>query len=163
MPSWIQIQTNTLGSMLPPLYIYYMVTIKMVKYVPMLLKPSLSWLARAGTRGMSVTQHTRITICPRQTPLLGRFYWAPKSCQVTSLAGKHVTNFQMTVEICFLFGKLSDHASVISFPGFGYFFLNRELFPIVRLHIYILLHFTFEFSEGAIPIPRPNICSNTPS
>ena len=30
-PTWIQIQTNTLGPMLPPLYIYYMVTVKMVK------------------------------------------------------------------------------------------------------------------------------------
>ena len=71
----------------------------------------------------------------------------------------------MAVEICFLFGKtiillLSDRVSVISFAGFGYFFLNRELFPIVRLHIYILLHFTFEFSGAAIPIPRPKICSN---
>ena len=50
--------------------------------VEMLLKPSLSWLARAGTRGMSVTQLTRITICPRHRLLLGRFYRAPKSCQV---------------------------------------------------------------------------------
>ena len=40
------------------------------------------------------------------------------------------------------------------------FFLNRELVLIVRLHIYILLHFTFEFSGGAILIPRPIICSN---
>ena len=44
----------------------------------------------------------------------------------------------------------------------GYFFLNRELFPIVRLHINILLHFTFEFLGGAIPIPCPKICSNAP-
>ena len=79
------------------------------------------------------------------------------------MAGKHVINFQMAVEICFLFGKtiilLSDLVSVISFAGFGYFFLNRELFPIVRLHVYLLFHFTFEFSGGAIPIPRPKICS----
>ena len=86
----------------------------------------------------------------------------------TSSVGKHVINFQMAVEICFLFGKtiillLSDRVSIISFAGFGYFFLNRELFPIVRLHIYILLYFTFEFSSGAIPIPSPNICSNAPS
>ena len=52
----------------------------------------------------------------------------------TSLVGKHVINFQMAVEICFLFAKtiillLSDRVSVISFAGFGYFFLNRELFP----------------------------------
>ena len=117
---------------------------------------------------MSVAQLTPISICPMHSPLLGRFYWVPKLCQVTSLAGKHVINFQMAVEICFLFGKtiillLLDCASVISFAGFGYFFLNRELFPIVRLHIYILLHFTFEFSGGAIPIPRPKICSNAPS
>ena len=64
----------------------------------------------------------------------------------------------MAVEICFLFGKiiillLSDRVSVISFAGFGYFFLNRVLFPIVRLHVYILFHFTFEFSGRAIPIP----------
>ena len=95
--------------------------------VAMLLEPSLSWLARAGTRGMLVTQLTRIAICPRHRPLPGRFYRAPKSCQVSSLAGKHVINFQMAVEICFLFGKtilllLSDRVSVMSFPGFGYFF-----------------------------------------
>ena len=65
------------------------------------------------------------------------------------------------------FGKtitllLSDRLSITSFAGFGYFFLNRELFPIVRLHIYILLHFTFEFSGGAVPIPRPKICLNAP-
>ena len=125
--------------------------------------------SRAGTRGMSVTQLTRITICPRHRPLLGRFYRAPKSCQVTSLAGKHVINFQMAVEIRFLFGKtfillLSDDVNVISFAGFGYFsfFFNRELFPIVGLHLHILLHFTFEFLGGAIPIPRPKICSNGP-
>ena len=77
------------------------------------------------------------------------------------MAGEHVINFQMAVEICFLFGKLSDRVSVTSFAGFGFFFfLNRELVPIVRLHIYILLHFTFEISGGAIPIPRPIICSN---
>ena len=119
------------------------------------------------TRGLSVTQLTRITICPRHGPLLGRLYRASKSCQVASLAGKHVINFQMAVEICFLFGKtiillLSDRVSVISFAGFG-FFLNRELFPTVRLHVYILFHFTFEFSGGAIPIPRPKLCSNAPS
>ena len=136
--------------------------------VAMLLKPSLSWLARAGTRVMSVTQFTRITISPKHRPLLGRFYRAPKSSQVTSLVGKHVINFQIAVEICCLFGKtiillLSDRLSIISFAGFGYFFLNRELFPIVRLHIYILLHFTFEFSGGAIPIPRLKFCSNAPS
>ena len=69
----------------------------------------------------------------------------------------------MTVEICFLLGNtiillLSDREIVL-----GYFFLNRESFPIVRLHIYILLYFPFEFSGGAIPIPRPKICSNAPS
>ena len=74
----------------------------------------------------------------------------------------------MAVEICFLFGKtivllLSDRVSAVSFAGFGYFFLNRELFPIVRLLIYILLHFTFEFLGGTIPIPRRKICSNAPS
>ena len=52
---------------------------------------------------------------------------------------------------------------IISFADFGYFFLNRELFPIVRLHIYILLLFNFEFSGGAIPIPRPKFCLNAPS
>ena len=73
--------------------------------VAMLLKPSLTWPARGGTRGMSVTQLKPIFICPMHRPLLGRFYWVPKSCQVTSLTGKHVINFQMAVEICFLFGK----------------------------------------------------------
>ena len=135
--------------------------------VAMLLKPCLPWPARGGTRGMSVTQLKPISICPMQRPLLGRFYQVPKSCQVTSLAGKHVINFQMAVEICFLFGKtiilLSDLVSVISFAGFGYFFLNRELFPIVRLHVYLLFHFTFEFSGGAIPIPCLKCCLNAPS
>ena len=75
------------------------------------------------------------TICPRHRPLLGRFYRAAKSSQATRPA----------VEVCFLFGKnnkllLSDRVSVISFPGFGYFFLNRELISIVRLPIYMLLH-----------------------
>ena len=74
----------------------------------------------------------------------------------------------MAVEICFLFGKtitllLSDRVNVIPFAGFGYFFWNRKLFRIVRLHIYILLHFTFEFLGAAVPIPRPKICSNAPS
>ena len=46
---------------------------------------------------------------------------------------ENTSNFQMAVEICFLFGKtiillLSDRVSVMSFRGFGYFFLNRELF-----------------------------------
>ena len=71
--------------------------------VTKLLKPSLSWLARKGTLGMSVTQLTPISICPRHRPLLGRFYRVLKSCQVTSLAGKHARNFQMAVEICFWF------------------------------------------------------------
>ena len=65
----------------------------------------------------------------------------------------------MAVEICFLFGKtivllLSDRVSAVSFAGFGYFFVNRELFPIVRLLIYILLHFTFEFLGGTIPTQK---------
>ena len=95
--------------------------------VAMLLKPSLSCLARAGTRVMSVTQLTRITISPKHRPFLGRFYRAPKSSQVTSLVGKHVINFQIAVEICCLFGKtitllLSDRLSIISFAGFGYYF-----------------------------------------
>ena len=71
----------------------------------------------------------------------------------------------MAVEICFLFGKtiillLSDHVNAGS--GYFSFFFNRELFPIVRLHIYILLHFTFEFSGAAIPIPRPKILLKYP-
>ena len=69
-------------------------------------------MARVGIRGMSATQLTHVTICPRHRHSLGRFWRAPKSCQypghtgkVTSLAGKHVINFQMADEICFLFGK----------------------------------------------------------
>ena len=49
--------------------------------VTMLLKPSLSWLASAGTGGMLVTQLNRITSCPRHRPLFGRFYRTLKSCQ----------------------------------------------------------------------------------
>ena len=84
-------------------------------------------IARAGIRGMSATQLTRITICPRHRHSLGRFWRASKSCQypghtgkVTSMAGKHVINFQMADEICFLFAKLlllSDRVSVISFSN----------------------------------------------
>lgn len=69
-------------------------------------------MARVGISGMSATQLTHITICSRHRHSLGRFWRAPKSCQypghtgkVTSLAGKHVINFQMADEICFLFGK----------------------------------------------------------
>ena len=74
---------------------------------------------------MSVTTQTPYHLPKAHT--LGRFYRAPKSSQITSLAGKHVINFQMAVEICFLFDKtiillLSDRVSVISFAGFGYFF-----------------------------------------
>ena len=99
--------------------------------VAMLLKPSLSWLGRAGAR----ETHSRYTICPRHRHLPGT-----KVMPGYKFGGK-----TPAFEICFLFGKtikllLSDRVSVISFPGFGYFFLNRELFPIVRLHIYILLH-----------------------
>ena len=77
------------------------------------------------------------------------------------MVGKHVINFQMAVEIGFLFGKtiillLSDRVSIISFVVFGYFFLNRELFPIVRLDIYILLHFTLNFRVGQSPSPVQN-------
>ena len=64
----------------------------------------------------------------------------------------------MTVEICFLLGKtiillLSDRVSDISFAGVGLFFSESGV---------ILLLFTCEFSGGAIPIPRPKICSNAP-
>ena len=65
-------------------------------------------MARAGIRGMSATQLTRITICPRHRHSLGRFWRAPKPCQypghtgkVTSLEGKRVINFQMADERCF--------------------------------------------------------------
>jgi len=68
--------------------------------------------AREGICGMSATQTTRITICPRHRHSLGRFWRAPRTCQhpghtgkVTSLAGKHVINFQMADEISILFGK----------------------------------------------------------
>ena len=77
------------------------------------------------------------------------------------LAGKQVINFQkcqMTVEVCFPLGKaiillLSDRVSDISFAGVGLFFSES---------LVILLHFTFEFSVGAILIPGPKICSNVP-
>ena len=69
-------------------------------------------MARAGIRGMSATQLTRITICPRHRHSLGRFWRTPKTCQypghtgkVASLAGKHVINFHMADEIRILFGK----------------------------------------------------------
>ena len=66
------------------------------------------------------------------------------------------------VEICFLFGKtikllLSDRVSVISFPGCGYFFLNRELFPIVRLHLYSVAfnsHLNFRVGQSPSPVRK---------
>ena len=77
------------------------------------------------TRGMSLTQLTRITICPRHRPL--EILPDTKVMPGYKFGGKHVINFQMAVEICFLFGKtiiwlLWDRVSVISFAGFGYFF-----------------------------------------
>ena len=112
--------------------------------VAMLLKPSLSWLARAGTRGMSVT------------------------CQVTSLVGKHILKFQVAVEICFLLGKtimllLSDCVSVISFAGFGLFLSESSvIFNSKTTYLYFVV-FHIWISGGAIPIPRPKNCSNVPS
>ena len=86
---------------------------------------------------MSVTQFTRITPSAQGTD----------PCLEDSTGHQSQARLQdrPAVEICFLFGKtikllLSDRVRVISFPGFGYFFLNCELFPIVRLPIYILLH-----------------------
>ena len=38
-------------------------------------------MTRAGIRGMSATQNTRITICPRHRHSLGRFWRAPKTRQ----------------------------------------------------------------------------------
>ena len=69
-------------------------------------------MARAGIRGISATQLTHITICPRHRYSLGKFWRAPKTCQhpwhtgkVSSLAGRHVINFQMADEIRTLFEK----------------------------------------------------------
>ena len=128
--------------------------------VAMLLKPSVSWLV--GCRW-----HNSHALPSVQGTGPWKILPGTKVIPGYKFGGKHVINFQMAVEIRFLFGKtiillLSDDVNVISFAGFGYFsfFWNRELFPIVRLHIYILLHFTFEFSGAAIPIPRPKICSN---
>ena len=95
-------------------------------------------MARAGIRGMSATQLTRITICPRHRHALGRFWRVAKSCQypghtgkITSLAGKHVINFQMADEICFLFGK------TITAVGSR----KCNFFLMVRLHIFIFCCF----------------------
>ena len=51
---------------------------------PQLSSDHLSKCGDGTEAELSVTQLTRITICPRH--LLGRFYRAPKSCQVSSLA-----------------------------------------------------------------------------
>ena len=77
------------------------------------------------TRGMSLTQLTRITICPRHRPL--EILPDTKVMPGYKFGGKQVINFQMTVEICFLFGKtiilqLSDRVNVISVADFGHFF-----------------------------------------
>ena len=68
-------------------------------------------LARAGIRGLSSTQVASMTICPKHRHLLGRFWRPPKSCQypshsgkATSVAGRHVINWQMAEEIHLLFG-----------------------------------------------------------
>jgi hypothetical protein len=68
-------------------------------------------LARAGIRGLSSTHLAPMTICPKHRHLLGRFWRPPKSCQYpnhsgkkTSVAGRHVINWQMAEEIYLLFG-----------------------------------------------------------
>ena len=129
----------------------------------MLLKPSLSWLAWAGTGGMSVTQLTRIIICSRHRPLLGGFYRAPKSCQVTSLAGKQVINFQMAVEICFPLGKTiiilpSDRVSVISFAGFGLFFSESWVISNSKItYLYFVAFHIWIFGWGNPHPPSKNL------
>ena len=135
--------------------------------VVMLLKPSLSWLARAGTRVMSVTPLTRFTICPKHRPLLGRFYRAPKSCQVTSLAEntRHKLpngrrNVFFLVKLLLL---LSDHVGVKSFAGFGYFFSESWVIFNSKITYLCFVPFHIWIFGWAIPIPRPKICSNAPS
>jgi hypothetical protein len=68
-------------------------------------------LARAGIRGLSSIHVASMTICPKHRHLLGRFWRQPKSCQypnhsgkTTSVAGRHVVNWQMAEEIYLLFG-----------------------------------------------------------
>ena len=128
-------------------------------------------MARASIRGMSATQLTRITICPRHRHSLGRFWRAPKSCQypghtgkITSLAGKHVINFQMADEICFLFGKTitavgSRKCNFVSNSKITYIHIllflfatvsRNDAFPSTLPHG----HLKFEFSGRVIPIPR---------
>ena len=110
-------------------------------------------LARAGIRAMSATQITRITISPIHRHSLGRFWCVPKSCQypghtgkVTSLAGKHVINFQMADEICFLFGKTITAVGSRKCNTF---------FPIVKLQSYILL-FLFAAVSRNDAFPKAN-------
>ena len=88
-----------------------------------------------------------------QKILLGRFWRALKSCQypghtgkVTSLAGKHVINFQMADEICFLFGKT---ITAVGSRKCNTFFL------IVKLHSYILL-FLFAAVSRNDAFPKAN-------
>ena len=84
---------------------------------------------------------------------------------------KHVINFQMAVEICFLFGKtiillLSDRVNVISFAGFGYYYYFSFVSWVIsnsKITYLYFVAFHMWISGAAIPIPRPKICSNAPS
>ena len=106
---------------------------------------------------MSVTQHTRINIFPWKilpgTKVVPGYKFGEKTRHKLPNGRRNMFSFWQAVgsRKCYIFCWL-----------WLFFFLNRELFPIVRLHFYILLHFTFEFSDGAIPIPRPKLCSNVP-
>lgn len=71
-------------------------------------------MARAGIRGLSVSQLAGMTICPKHRHSLGRFWRAPRSCQYpghtgknVSVPGRHVINFQIADEIAVLFGKVT--------------------------------------------------------
>ena len=44
-------------------------------------------MARVGIRGMSATQLTHVTICPRHRHSLGRFWRVPNSCQYPGHTG----------------------------------------------------------------------------
>ena len=89
-------------------------------------------LARACIRGLSEEQVAKMTICPRHRHLLGRFGRAPRSCQypvhtgqITSVAGRHVVNFQMASEISILLNKTIPVGSR-KYHSF-FFFMQKRL------------------------------------
>ena len=126
--------------------------------VAMILKPSLSWLASAGTGGMSVTQLTRMTISQGTDPRLEDSTGHQSHVRFGGKTRHKLPNAKWPSKYVFFLVKLLYCCRRIAQVIYlllvlGYFFSESWV---------ILLHFTFEFSGGALPFPCPKICSDAP-